>query len=186
MPGLTAVVEATNPRHRKRWFVCLEPAEHATDFDYFRRLCHSKDLGGENATRTNAIITGSLKAATSQLGNSQNSSLRDIDRRSARYVLAVSLGGFMTGEQRQEPLTESSSRDVELVRDLMTASAVRWQQQKWYQEQERQWERRLSDLQQYICELLFKNQKLRELLMSATNNESRESTHEYDQEVTRS
>ena len=92
----------------------------------------------------------------------------------------------MTGEQRQEPLTESSSRDVELVRDLMTASAVRWQQQKWYQEQERQWEKRLSDLQQCICELLFKNQRLRELLMLATNNESRESTHEYDQEVTRS
>jgi len=185
MPGLTAVVEATNPRHRKRWFVCLEPAEHATDFDYFRRLCHSKDLGGENATRTNAIITGSLKAATSQLGNSQNSSLRDIDRRSARYVLAVSLGGFMTGQQRQEPFTELSARDVESARDLMAASAARWQQQKWYQEQERQWEKRLSDLQQCICELLFKNQRLRELLMSATTNESRESAHEYDQNVTR-
>src|SRR5258708_38320313 len=119
MPRLTAVVEATNPRHRKRWFVCLEPAEHTTDFDYFRRLCHSKDLGGEDATQTNAIITGSLKAATLQLGNSQNSSLRDIDRRSDRYVLAVSLGGFITGQQRQEPFTELSTRDVEAARDLM-------------------------------------------------------------------
>ena len=91
----------------------------------------------------------------------------------------------MTGQQRQEPFTELSTRDVESARDLMTASAARWQQQKWYQEQEGQWEKRLSDLQQCICELLFKNQRLRELLMSATVNESRESAHEYDQEVTR-
>ena len=142
--------------------------------------------GGEDATQTYAIITGSQKAATSQLGNSQNSSLQNIGRRSDRYVLAVSLGGFMTGQQRQEPFTELSTQDVDLGRDLMTASAARWQQQKWYQEQERQWEKRLSDLQQCICELLFKNQRLRELLMSATVNESRESAHEYDQNVTRS
>ena len=92
----------------------------------------------------------------------------------------------MTGQQRQEPFTESSTGGYELARYLTTASAATWKQQKWYQEQESQWEERLSDLQQCICELLFKNQRLRELLMSATTSEVRESAHEYDQEVTRS
>jgi hypothetical protein len=92
----------------------------------------------------------------------------------------------MIDQLRQEPFTESSARDAESAQDLMCASATRWQQQKWHRDQAREWERRLNDLQQCICELLFKNQQLRERLMSATKNQSRESAHEYDRDVTRS
>jgi hypothetical protein len=42
-----------------------------------------------------------------------------------------------------------------------------WQQQKWRQEQEKEWESHLTSLQQCICELLVKNQKLRDSLTSA-------------------
>lgn len=68
----------------------------------------------------------------------------------------------MAAQLRQTFLTESPPRNIERAESLISTSAAGWQKQKWYQQQERQWEGRLNDLQQCICELLIKNQQLRE------------------------
>ena len=75
----------------------------------------------------------------------------------------------MTDQLRQETPSESSPRDVEPNWASTSAPAARWRQQKWQQEQEKQWECHLSNLQQCVCELLIKNQQLRESLKSARN-----------------
>jgi hypothetical protein len=59
-----------------------------------------------------------------------------------------------------------------------------WQQQKWRQEQEKEWESHLTSLQQCICELLVKNQKLRDSLMSAKER-NEELGDGYDQNIRR-
>jgi hypothetical protein len=71
------------------------------------------------------------------------------------------LGDVMAAQLRQDFLTESRPRNIERAKNLISTSAE-WQQQKWHQQQERQWEGRLNDLQQCIGELLIKNQRLRE------------------------
>ena len=68
----------------------------------------------------------------------------------------------MAAQLRQDFLTESPPRNTGRAKNLISNSAAEWQQQKWYQQQERQWEGRLNDLQQCICELLIENQQLRE------------------------
>ena len=68
----------------------------------------------------------------------------------------------MAAQLRQTVLAQSPPRNIERAKNLISTSAAVWQQQKWYQQQERQWEGRLNDLQQCICELLIKNQQLRE------------------------
>ena len=91
----------------------------------------------------------------------------------------------MTDQERQEPHTQSSSSGTEPVRSLASASAARWWQEHWNQEDEKEYEARLKNLQQWICELLIKNQKLRESLESATNRQCQEFSDEYDQNVAR-
>jgi hypothetical protein len=75
----------------------------------------------------------------------------------------------MGAQQRQYPLTQSPPGDIEPAQSLACVSAAGWQQQRWRQEQEKEWEGHLRNLQQCICELLIKNQQLRVSLMSATN-----------------
>jgi hypothetical protein len=72
----------------------------------------------------------------------------------------------MTDHSRQGPPTESFSSpdDVRFGQGLTNASIAGWRQQKWHQELEQEWEGRLSELQQCICELMIKNQQLRESL----------------------
>ena len=91
----------------------------------------------------------------------------------------------MVDQARQESFTDASTRDVESARDL-GACATTWELQNWHQIQQREWEMRVSDLQRCICELLIKNQQLRELLLSATKSQSWEAAHGCDQNVTRS
>ena len=88
----------------------------------------------------------------------------------------------MTKQLRQDPLIQSSPRHVVPMQDSTNVSAADWRQHKWHQEQEREWECRLSDLQQCVCELLIKNQQLRQSLTSATR-PSKESAHEYSKKV---
>jgi hypothetical protein len=68
----------------------------------------------------------------------------------------------MTDQQRPELLPQSSSSDI--APSPVRASGAGWQQEKWNEGQEKEWEARLRNLEQYICELLIKNQQLRELL----------------------
>ena len=91
----------------------------------------------------------------------------------------------MTDQQRQEPLTQSSAGNVERVERSMCASAAGLRLQDWQQEQEKEWECQLRNLQQSICELLIKNQQLRESLNSATNRRSLEVDNEYHQKFAR-
>src|SRR5580700_5007407 len=80
-------------------------------------------------------------------------------------------GGFMTDQRRREALSQSSPGDSEPRLGLAGISAVGWRHQTWYLEQEKEWNERINDLQRCVCELLIKNQQLRELLASALNHQ---------------
>jgi hypothetical protein len=75
----------------------------------------------------------------------------------------------MTDQQRQEHLTQSSPSNVARAQDLTSVSDAGWRQEKWDHRHEQEWEARLGNLEQCICELLIKNQKLRWLLESGPN-----------------
>jgi hypothetical protein len=95
------------------------------------------------------------------------------------------LGDVMAAQLRQDALTQSRRGDIELAQHLVSACAAAWQQQRWHQEQEKEWEGHLKSLQQCICELLIKNQNLRDSLMSATQLQCKEPEDEYDRNVKR-
>jgi hypothetical protein len=84
--------------------------------------------------------------------------------------MAIGIGVFVTDKQRQRPFAQSSPGDIEPGR----GSAAGWQQEKWDQGPEKEYDAHLRNLQQYICELLIKNQQLRWLLESATNHQFEE------------
>jgi AraC-like DNA-binding protein len=67
----------------------------------------------------------------------------------------------MTEQPRHEPLTPSPAGDIELTRNLANEPVGIWQQYAEEQEGEREYEAHLRSLQQYICELLIRNQELR-------------------------
>lgn len=88
----------------------------------------------------------------------------------------------MAANQRQDRPTQSAPRNIESAQHF--ASVAGWQQLKWRQEQEREWEGHLKSLQQCIGELLIKNQWLRTPLLSTTNHRM-EVANEYDNNVAR-
>jgi hypothetical protein len=90
----------------------------------------------------------------------------------------------MAVQQRQDHSVQPSPGNLGSMQSLMTTSATAWQLQKWRQDQEREWESHLRSLQQCICELLIKNQKLRDSLTSAKNRHREELGNEQDQNVT--
>ena len=92
----------------------------------------------------------------------QLSSLRSYVRRSDRHGTAIYLGDSMNDQLQQESLSRSSRCDFGSARGLVGASVARLLQQEWYQQQEREWEGRLRDMQKCICDLLYENQRLRE------------------------
>jgi hypothetical protein len=73
----------------------------------------------------------------------------------------------MAVQQRQDHQSPSPHCDLGRRQSPTSTSVAVWQQQKWRQEQEKEWESHLTSLQQCICELLVKNQKLRDSLTSA-------------------
>jgi len=91
----------------------------------------------------------------------------------------------MTDQRQQDPRTQSPPGGIERAQSLAGASAE-WQRQKWHHKQEKEWEGNLRSLQQCICELLIKNQQLRESLMLTTNHQGQEFAAENDQSVARS
>jgi hypothetical protein len=99
--------------------------------------------------------------------------------------MAIALGGFMADQQRQEALTQSSPGNIESARSFTSASAAKWQQEKWDRELEKEYEAHLRNLRQYICELLIKNQQLRWLVESATNHRYEELGDDHDQTIAR-
>jgi hypothetical protein len=89
----------------------------------------------------------------------------------------------MVPQQRQNPPARTSRNDAEAMLGLSSALAAGCQRQKWQQEQEKEWECHLRNLRQCLCELLIRNQQLRESLMSASNHQVREGADEYDQNL---
>jgi hypothetical protein len=72
----------------------------------------------------------------------------------------------MAAQIRHDAFTQPRSRIIDPSHSLASASAAGLRQQKWRQEQEKEWDRHLQKLQQCICDLLIKNQQLRESLES--------------------
>ena len=124
-------------------------------------------------TRNSSIMAPAVRERISRSGGGQSPFLQNIARFD-RYATAIVPEVFMTNQLRQEPLARSSSRDFETTRSSVRSSGARWQQQTWCQEQEREWQSRLSDMQRCICDLLYENQRLREIVISATNYPSKE------------
>jgi hypothetical protein len=91
----------------------------------------------------------------------------------------------MTVQQRRDHPTQPPRGELGRMQNLTTTSACLWQQQKWRQEQEREWEGHLRSLQQCVCELLIKNQKLRDSLMSAEGRQREWKPDAYDQNAAR-
>jgi hypothetical protein len=124
--------------------------------------------------------TGNPKVRIMRRGERHWSSLQNFGRRSNRHVTTIVPGGFMTDRLRQDPLPRSSAGEIGPAQGVTNASASRLQQQRWHEEQEKEWESHLRNLQQCICGLLIKNQQLRESLNSATNRQSQELDNDYD------
>jgi hypothetical protein len=91
----------------------------------------------------------------------------------------------MAANQRQDRPTQSAPRNIESAEHFTNASVAGWQQLKWRQEQEREWEGHLRSLQQCIGELLIKNQRLRTPIPSTTNHRYVGADNEYDSNVAR-
>jgi hypothetical protein len=85
-------------------------------------------------------------------------------------MMAICIGDVMDTEQRQKPLgiaTAGSNTRVQHLGSRVIAGPQ-------YEEPARgpeEWQDRLRSLEQWVCELLIKNQKLRMALESATTQE---------------
>lgn len=77
----------------------------------------------------------------------------------------------MGAQLQRELVTESPACDFGTGPGLLSASAAGWRAQKWSRDLEKEWQGRLNDLQQCICELLVKNQQLRESIKSTQNHQ---------------
>ena len=91
----------------------------------------------------------------------------------------------MAAHQRQDRRTQSAPRNIGRAQQFTSGSVAGWQQLKWRQEQEREWEGHLRSLQQCIGELLLANRELRTPLASTTNHRYREPVNEYEHSIAR-
>jgi|HubBroStandDraft_1064217.scaffolds.fasta_scaffold1837777_2 hypothetical protein len=73
----------------------------------------------------------------------------------------------MTAQQRQEPVGQAPAGITPPLQHLTSATVAGLRHEHSYEEPEEDWQLRLRSSQQWICELLIKNQQLRMLLESA-------------------
>jgi hypothetical protein len=73
----------------------------------------------------------------------------------------------MAAQQRREPFAQAPAFAFASVQRLTGAPDAGRLHEQPYQRLEEEWQDRLRSLQQWICELLLKNQQLRMLLESA-------------------
>jgi hypothetical protein len=73
----------------------------------------------------------------------------------------------MTAQQRQKPFCQAPSETFASLQSLMSVPGLGLRQEQPNSELEEPWQGRLRILQQWICELLSKNQQLRMLLEAA-------------------
>jgi len=73
----------------------------------------------------------------------------------------------MTTQQRQKPFGQAPADTIASLQRLMSAPVSGQRHEQPDPELEEQWQDRLRILQQWICELLLENQKLRMSLEAA-------------------
>jgi hypothetical protein len=82
-------------------------------------------------------------------------------------MMAIRIGGVMDSEQRQKPFGETTAGSNTLLQRLASRVIAGPQ----YEEPARgpeEWQDHLRSLEQWVCELLIKNQQLRMALESTT------------------
>ena len=99
-------------------------------------------------------------------------------------LIAIHGGDLMTNQQRHRPITQSFSNDIEPARDPFDSAAV-CEQEKRNRIPEKEYDDRLESMQQFICELLIKNQQLRWLLDSSTNPQYQAPADDQSEDVAR-
>jgi CRISPR/Cas system CSM-associated protein Csm2 small subunit len=90
----------------------------------------------------------------------------------------------MTNQQRYRSITQSSSNDIEPAGNPFDSAGM-CQQEKRNRMLENEYDDRLKSMQQFICELLIKNQQLRWLLNSSTNRQDQEPAGDQSEDVAR-
>ena len=80
----------------------------------------------------------------------------------------------MVDRQRQDVPVTASSHTIVAAQHLIRASGIEVKQEHVSEKGEEEWQERVRTLQDFICELLVKNQQLRTALESATENLSTE------------
>jgi len=80
-------------------------------------------------------------------------------------VMSICIGDVMNTDQRQKPLGKAGAWSITPLQRL--ASRVIEQQYEEPAQGSEEWQKLLNSLQQWVCELLIKNQELRMALESA-------------------
>ncbi len=82
-------------------------------------------------------------------------------------TVTIRLGDVMAPQRRQEHFAQTSSGTIAYELRTERALIERHGHEEWKQRIDEAWQGHLEALQQYVCELLAKNQQLRMALMSA-------------------
>lgn len=100
-------------------------------------------------------------------------------------TMTICIGDAMAAQQRQESLSQGAAGIIAPVLRSTSASVAGLHHLQPDQAREEELEAQVRSLEQWICELLSKNQQLRMLLQSETKHQTKEIRHEYDQDVCR-
>lgn len=104
----------------------------------------------------------------------QSASEQSLERRMRSTIMTtvtVRTGDAMATQKRQELFAQTNSGAISPEQRTKRPLVERHGHEEWKQRIEGDWENHLESLQQYICELLRKNQQLRMALMTANEPE---------------
>ncbi len=82
-------------------------------------------------------------------------------------TVTIRIGDVMAAQMRQEHLAQANSGAIALEQSTERALTERRGHEEWMQRVDEAWQGHLETLQQYVCELLLKNQQLRMALTAA-------------------
>lgn len=88
-------------------------------------------------------------------------------------AITIRIAGAMATHQRHEPFTASSVRTGSLEHGSTGSSAELQRNDHWETRNDAERQGHIESLQQYVCELLIKNQQLRMALMATIDPERR-------------
>lgn len=88
-------------------------------------------------------------------------------------AITIRIAGTIATQQRQEPFTACSARTRSLEHGAIGSSGEMQRHEHWEARSDEERQGRIESLQQYVCELLIKNQQLRMALMATIDSERR-------------